>query len=113
TSFAKPVSRWASNTAARALTHRKPTAKPNASFRPLCANGPIALTGLTPTNATSPSLLGPTTTTTPVLMVAFTTSRPSAAPIHGQPLDHLQPAHVSQWHDEARGLQLELVLVRC
>jgi len=45
-------------------------------------------------------------------MVAFTTSRPSAAPIQGQPLDHLQPAHVSQWHDEGRGLKLEMDLVR-
>jgi len=90
TSFAKPVSRWASNTAALARTRHKPTAKPNASSRPLCANGPTPLTGPTPTNATWPSLLGPTTTTTPVRMVAFTTSRPSAAPNQVQPLDHLQ-----------------------
>src|SRR5580692_2397675 len=78
------------NTAALARTRHKPTAKRNASSRPLCANGPIPLTGPTPTYATWPSLLGPTTTTTPVLMVAFTTSRPSAAPNQVQPLDHLQ-----------------------
>src|SRR6266403_2223481 len=96
TSFAKLVCRWASNTAVLALTRRKPTAKPNASSRPLCANGPMPLTGPTPTNVTSPSLPGPITTTTPVLMVAFTTSRPSAAPNQVQPLDHLQMAPPTQ-----------------
>src|SRR5208337_5133506 len=90
TSFAKLVSRWASNTAALARTRRKPMAKPNASSRPLCANGPTLLTGPTPSKETSPLLPGPTTTTMPVLMVAFTTSRPSAAPNRVQPLDHLQ-----------------------
>src|ERR1039458_7334651 len=88
--FAKLVSRWASNTVALALTRRKPMAKPNASSRPPCANGPTLLTGPTPSKETTPSLLGPTTTTMPVLMVAFTTSRPSAAPNQVQPLDHLQ-----------------------
>src|ERR1017187_2984613 len=90
--FAKLVSRWASNTVALALTRRKPMAKPNASSRPPCANGPTLLTGPTPSKETTPSLLGPTTTTMPVLMVAFTTSRPSAAPNQVQPLDHLQVA---------------------
>src|ERR1035437_1330819 len=91
--FAKLVSRWASNTVALALTRRKPMAKPNASSRPPCANGPTLLTGPTPSKETTPSLLGPTTTTMPVLMVAFTTSRPSAAPNQVQPLDHLQVPH--------------------
>src|ERR1700688_528533 len=94
TTFAKLVSRWASNTAAHGLTRRQPTAKPNASSRPLCANGPTPLTGPTPSNAISPSLPGPTITTTPALMVVFTTSRPSAAPNQGQPLDHLQLTHL-------------------
>src|SRR5579864_8578955 len=90
TSFTAFVFTWASNTAALALTRRKPMAKPNASSRPPCASGPTPLTGPTPISATSHSLPGLTTTTSPGLMVAFTTSRPLAALIQVRRLDHLQ-----------------------
>src|SRR6202008_2192860 len=90
TSFTAFVFTWASNTAALALTRRKPMAKPNASSRPPCASGPTPLTGPTPISAISHSLPGPTTTTSSGPMVAFTTSRLSAALILVQRLDLLQ-----------------------
>src|SRR5438309_9138040 len=90
TSFTAFVFTWASNTAALALIRRKPMAKPNASSRPPFAREPTPLTGPTPISAISHLLPVPTTTTSSVPMVAFTTSRPSAALILVQRLDHLQ-----------------------
>jgi transposase len=58
--------------------------------RPRCANGPTPNTGSNRSNEISACSPGPTTTTTKDHMVASTTSRPSAAPISVQPLDHLQ-----------------------
>ena len=80
----------ASNTAAPDPTHPEPTARPSASSRPPCANGPMQNTGPTQSKEMLTCSLGPTTTTTNDPMVASTTSRPSAAPIPEQRLDHLQ-----------------------
>jgi hypothetical protein len=97
TSSAALVSTWVSNTAVLVLTRLRPTAKPNASSRPLCANGPTPLTGKIPTSETVLSLPGPTTTTASDLMVASTISRPSAALNQVQRLDHLQPPSAALW----------------
>ena len=67
------------------------TARPSDLSRPLCASGHTQNTGPTPSKETLTCSLGPTTTTMKDPMVASTTSRPSAAPIPEQPLDHLQP----------------------
>ncbi len=45
------------------LTRLRPTARPNVSSKPLCANWPTLLTGKIPTNETTLSFPGPTTTT--------------------------------------------------
>ena len=82
--------RWPSSTSAPGPTHREPMGKPNALSRPPCANGPMPNTGPTPSKETPTSSHGSITTTAIDPMVASTTSRPSAAPIPEQPLDHLQ-----------------------
>ena len=92
TSFATPVPQLGDPAPPHPPLHpREPTAKPNASSRPPCANGPTPNTGKTPMNATALCSPGPTTTTSPAPMVASTTTRPSAAPNRVQRLDHLQP----------------------
>ncbi len=84
------ASRWPSNIPAPDPTHPEPTARPSASSRPRYANGPTQNTGLTPSKEMLTCSLGSTITTVKDLMVASTTSRPSAAPISEQRLDHLQ-----------------------
>src|SRR5271165_6357467 len=79
-----------SNTAVPSPTHPELTAKPNASSKPRCANGPMPNTGPTQSKETPTCSPGPTTTTTSGLMVASATSRPSADPNLVQRLDHLQ-----------------------
>jgi hypothetical protein len=80
-SFALPACSSASSTASPGLTLPAPTARPNASFKPLCASGLTSATTSTQKNEISSSRLGSITTTSTVRMVVSATLRPSAAPL--------------------------------
>src|SRR5579872_3511494 len=75
---ALPASNSASSTASPALTLRAPTARPNASSKPLCASGPMFATTSTRRNATNTSHFGSSITTSTGHMVVSVTLRPSA-----------------------------------
>ena len=77
-------------TTSPAPTLHAPMAKPNASSRPPCANGPTPVTGPTPKNATSTCCPGSSTTTSSALMVVSATLHPSAALPQVQRLDKPQ-----------------------
>src|SRR5258707_1308948 len=93
--FAPPAKNLASAIASPALTLPAPTARPNASSKPLCASGLMSATTPTPKNAISNSLPGSTTTTLLARMVASDTLHQSAAlPRTVQPLEGSQLAHL-------------------
>src|SRR5262245_26072533 len=58
-----PAERWQSDLYARSPTGLAPTAKPNGSSKPCCANGHTPAATAPATNAISPSHPGSTTTT--------------------------------------------------
>ncbi len=98
--FAPLAKNSASAIASPALTLPAPTAKPNASSKPLCVSGPMSATTPTPKNATSSFPPGCTTTTSPALMVVSVTLHLSAALLRKvKPLEGSQPAPVVTGRD--------------